>query len=111
MLYYRHHEHRDRTDRLGTYPFHHLDSSSDGSSSRLDACKISGLSGAGFQHVTGAFTPDNAAFSNRHLRGGSLCDLLEDYGGVLSEAEAKLVGRCMLRGLRDMHAGGYGQLM
>ena len=41
------------------------------------------------------------------MRGGSLAGVLAARGGTLLEAEAKVVGFCVLSGLRDMHAGGY----
>ncbi len=45
------------------------------------------------------------------MRGGTLDDeLAEADDGKLSETDGKLVGRCILRGLRDMHAGGYAHL-
>ena len=43
----------------------------------------------------------------RLMRGGSLAGVLAARGGTLSAAEAKVVGRCTLSALQDMHAGGY----
>ena len=47
---------------------------------------------------------------DRVMRGGSVRGVLQAHGGRLTEAEAKLAGLCVLKGLRAMHAGGYAHL-
>ena len=44
------------------------------------------------------------------MRGGTLAAVLKARGGLLSEADARVVGRNILRGLRSMHANGYAHL-
>jgi len=41
------------------------------------------------------------------MRGGSLSALMAASGGTVPELDAKIVGLCILSGLRNMHAGGY----
>ncbi len=44
------------------------------------------------------------------MKGGMLASVLAARDGSLPEAEARVVGRRILLGLRSMHAGGYAHL-